>query len=365
MHDPPQTHASQNAADGRASSEQLQFAREVIRREGQFLLGLANRLDGQITRAAQWIADCQGSIVVCGVGKAGLVGQKIAATLASTGNRAHFLHPCEALHGDLGRVGDDDIALVLSYSGRTEEIIRLLPALAEQAAAVIAVTSSEHSPLGKAADLVIALGTVDEACPLGLAPTTSTTAMLAAGDALSLLASRLHDFNERDFFRYHPGGSLGLKLTAVEAAMRPLENCRVARQSETVRSALYATGQSPRRSGAAIIVDEDGRLAGIFTDSDLVRLLARRNDAALDRPIGEVMTANCCKVAAGTSLKDSIDLLAERHISELPVIDAAGQPIGLLDITDVVGRDSSTTPAALQRDEAGAPVLRLRKPNAA
>lgn len=364
MHDHPRPLTSPSAAEGPLHSEQLQFAREVIRREGQFLLGLAGRIDGRITEAAQLIADCRGSVVVCGVGKAGLVGQKIAATLASTGNRAHFLHPCEALHGDLGRVGNDDLALVLSYSGRTEEIVRLLPALADQAAGMIALTSSEQSPLGKAADVVIALGKVDEACPLGLAPTTSTTAMLAAGDALSLLASRLHNFDQHDFFRYHPGGSLGLQLTAVEAATRPLDSCRVARKSETVRNALYATGQHPRRSGAAIIVDDDGRLAGIFTDSDLVRLLARRNDAALDRPIGEVMTANCCKVRVGTSLKDSIDLLAERQISELPVIDADGRPVGVLDITDVVGRESSATPNS-QRDDSSTPLLRLRTPNAA
>src|SRR5688572_2268658 len=222
--------------------EQVRLAREIVRTEGQTLLALADRLGDDFCRAVSLLELCRGSVIVSGMGKAGLIGQKIAATLASTGTRSHFLHPGEAIHGDLGRVHGEDVVLMLSFSGHTEEVVRILPALRELGATIIAVTGQRESPLGRQAAVTLDLGAIREACPLGLAPTASTTAMLALGDALALVLSRARGFSADDFARFHPGGSLGRKLARVEEVMRPLAHCRVARQSQTLRETLV--GQS-------------------------------------------------------------------------------------------------------------------------
>jgi arabinose-5-phosphate isomerase len=316
--------------------EQLRLAREIIRGEGQTLLALAERLGPEFCEAAELIFACRGSVVVSGMGKAGLIGQKIAATLASTGTRSQFLHPAEAIHGDLGRVHAEDVALVLSFSGATEEVVRILPALRELGLPIVAMTGGTDSPLARHAAITLDLGAIREACPLGLAPTASTTAMLALGDALALVVSRLRGFSAGDFARFHPGGSLGRKLLKVEEAMRPLEQCRVAKSSQTLREALVHESRPGRRTGALMVVDDDGRLAGIFTDSDLARLLEAKRDAAIDGPIRHIMTANPTTIAAGELLPAACEELARRKISELPVVDQAGRPLGLIDITDVV-----------------------------
>src|SRR5436309_3488095 len=203
-----------------AEAEGLAFAREVIRVEALALERVRDRLDERLVRAAVLVHRCRGSVIVTGMGKAGLVGQKIAATLASTGTRAFPLHPAEALHGDLGRIRAGDVVLALSQSGETEEVLRLVPALRRLGAVLIAITERPGSSLGQAADLCIALGPVEEACPLGLAPSASTTVLMAVGDALALLVSRLRDFTAEDFAVFHPAGSLGRKLTRVEEVMR-------------------------------------------------------------------------------------------------------------------------------------------------
>ena len=223
-------------------------------------------------------------MIVSGIGKAGLIGQKIMATLASTGTPSHFLHPAEAVHGDLGRVHADDVVLVLSQSGETEEIVRLLPPLAELGVPIIAITGRADSTLGRAARVVIDLGPVEEACPLGLAPSSSTTAMLAVGDALALVVSRMRGFAREDFARFHPAGNLGLKLSKVEQHMRPLEQCRVAPEGQTVREVLVRVSVPGRRTGATMLVDAEGKLSGIFTDSDLARLFEQRRDREPGRP---------------------------------------------------------------------------------
>ena len=209
------------APDPLSPFEQLRLAREIVRGEGQTLLALADRLGEEFCHAVALLASTPGSVIVSGMGKAGIIGQKIAATFASTGTRSHVLHPSEAIHGDLGRLHADDVALVLSLSGQTEEIVRILPALRELSVPVVAVTGRPESPLGKAAVITLDLGSIREACPLGLAPTASTTAMLALGDALALVLSRIRGFSSEDFARFHPGGSLGRKLARVEDAMRP------------------------------------------------------------------------------------------------------------------------------------------------
>jgi arabinose-5-phosphate isomerase len=324
----------------RSPFEQLRLAREVIRSEAQTLLDLADRLGEEFCVAAGLVQSTRGSVIVCGMGKAGLIGQKIAATFASTGTRSHFLHPAEAIHGDLGRVHADDVALVLSFSGRTEEIIRLLPPLSQLGVSIIAVTGQPESPLGKAASVTLDLGVIREACPHGLAPTASTTAMLALGDALALVVSRMRNFTPTDFARFHPGGNLGRKLARVEEAMRPLNQCRVATQNQSLRETLVQQSRPGRRTGAIMITDVAGKLAGIFTDSDLARLLEANRDAAIDGPLSEVMTPDPTTISQGEFLSQACDLLAQRKISELPVVDAAGKPIGLIDITDVLGLEA-------------------------
>jgi arabinose-5-phosphate isomerase len=317
--------------------EWLSLARQTIQFEAQTLDTLSQRLGESFCRAIEMILACRGSVIVSGIGKAGLIGQKIAATLASTGTRSHFLHPAEAMHGDLGRVHKDDLALVLSMSGHTEEVVRMLPALADLGVPIVAITGHPGSPLGRKASLVLDLGTIHEACPLGLAPTASTTAMLALGDALAVVLSRLRGFSARDFARYHPGGNLGRRLLRVEEAMRPLADCRFAREDQTLRQALVEQSRPGRRTGAIMVVDGEGRLSGIFTDSDLARLLEANRDAFLDRPIAAVMTRHPTTVAAGELLTTAASVLAERKISELPVVDGDGRPLGLIDITDLVG----------------------------
>lgn len=321
----------------RTRFEQLGFAREIIRHEGQALLELAGRLGDEFCDAVERLVACRGNVIVTGMGKAGLIGQKIAATLASTGTNSHSVHPAEAIHGDLGRLHRDDLVLAISFSGETEEVTRLLPSLAARTLPIIAMTGNPNSTLGRAADVTIDLGPLREAGHLGLAPSTSTTAMLAVGDALALVASRIRDFAAADFARFHPGGSLGRKLAKVEEVMRPLEQCRVASDRQNVRDVLVQASRPGRRTGAVMLTSDSGALSGIFTDSDLARILESNCDATFDIPIGNAMTRDPTSVQSGSMLTGAMQLLAERKISELPVLDDQGRPVGLIDITDIVG----------------------------
>jgi len=314
----------------------LTHGREILRAEGEAILRSADTLGDAFARAVRIVADCTGSVVVTGIGKAGLVARKVSATLASTGSPSHFLHPADAMHGDLGALRADDVVLALSQSGETEEITRLLPHVAARRVRIVAFTGSPQSTLGRAADVVVPTGSVREACDLGLAPSTSTALMLALGDAVALVTSRLRGFTHEEFAARHPGGSLGRQLMRVEDAMRPLARCRTARLGDTVRE-VFARPLPARRTGAVMILDDAARLAGIFTDSDLARLFERRTDAMLDGPIRDVMTARPTTVVLGTRLCDALALLEARRLSELPVIDAAGRVAGLLDIVDLVG----------------------------
>ncbi|QEG42230.1 KpsF/GutQ family sugar-phosphate isomerase [Roseimaritima ulvae] len=316
--------------------ERLRFVRQIVRREAEVLEQIAHSLTPDAVQAAEWTAETRGMVVVTGIGKAGLIGRKLVATLASTGTPAQFLHPSEAIHGDLGVVRPEDLVWVLSNSGRSDEVLQILPALRQQAGGLVAFTADKDNPVATAADCVVCLGKHREACPLGLAPSASTTAMLAVGDAVALLASQLRGFSQHDFAKFHPGGSLGKKLTKVEQLMRPLAACRMASDRSTVRETITATAAQGRRTGAVMLVDQEGHLAGLFTDSDLARLLESRNEDRLDGSIAEVMTRDVQTVHAGALLGDAIAVLAGRKISELPVVDGDGRPVGLLDITDVV-----------------------------
>jgi arabinose-5-phosphate isomerase len=326
-------------------SDQLRAAREILRLEAKAIWELSDRLGKSFCQAIQLLHACRGSAIVTGMGKAGIIGQKIAASLSSLGTRAHFLHPAEAFHGDLGRIHPDDVVVMLTQSGETSEVVQLLPSLKEFNVPLVAVTASRTSTVGRAASIVIELGQLEEACSLGLAPSTSTTAMLAVGDALALVLSKLRGFREEDFARFHPGGALGRKLSRVDDVMRPLAECRSAADNQTVRAVIVACSRPGRRTGAIMLTDAAGRLTGLFTDSDLARLFERRDEAALDRPIRDVMAARPTTVVAGTRVRDALALLVNRKFSELPVIDATGRPVGLVDVTDVVGLKTETSTA--------------------
>ena len=318
-------------------AEGLEFARDVLRIEADALDLVRGRLDRSIVRAASVVHRCEGGVIVTGMGKAGLVGQKLAATLASTGTRAYPLHPAEAIHGDLGRIRTGDVVIALSQSGETDEVLRIVPAIRKLGAVLMAITERSASSLGRAADLCIALGPIEEACPLGLAPSASSTAMMAVGDALALLVSRMRGFRVEDFAVYHPGGNLGRRLAFVEDLMRTDRRLRKAHRSLTVREVFVALAGPRRRSGAVLIVDDAERLVGIFTDSDLARLFERREDDTLDGPIDAVMTADPIQVMVGATVAEAVDLMKSRKISELPVVDRGGRPVGLIDLTDLIG----------------------------
>ncbi len=317
--------------------EQLRAAREIVRREAAGVWRVSYRLNSLFCEAVKLLFTCKGSAIVTGMGKAGLIGQKIAATLSSTGTRAHFLHPAEAFHGDLGRIHPDDVVVMLTQSGETAEVVQLLPSLRDFGVPLIAITASRLSTVGRAAAVVIELGDLEEVCSLGLAPSTSTTAMLAVGDALALVLSKMRNFQADDFARFHPGGSLGRRLSRVDDLMRPLAECRQANDTLTVREVIVACTKPGRRTGAIMLTNKSGKLTGLFTDSDLARLIERRDEKALDQPIREVMAARPARVPSGTRVADAIALLATRKFSELPVVDMEGRPIGLVDVTDVVG----------------------------
>lgn len=314
----------------------LAFAKDVLRIEAEALERVRERLDPSIARGADFIFRCGGSVIVTGMGKAGIVGQKLASTLASTGTAAFPLHPAEAVHGDLGRIRTGDIVVALSQSGETDEVLRLVPAIRRIGAVLIAITERRTSSLGRTADLCIALGPIEEACPLGLAPSASTTALMAVGDALALLVSRLREFTPDDFAAFHPAGNLGRRLGRVEDVMRTGRRCRTARADQSVRDVFVGLAGPRRRSGAVLVVDDADRLAGIFTDSDLARLFEQRKDAAFDGPIGDVMTRDPIRIGVGASVQQAADAMRDKKISELPVVDRAGHPVGLVDLTDLI-----------------------------
>ncbi|MEY3173931.1 MAG: Arabinose 5-phosphate isomerase KdsD [Planctomycetota bacterium] len=329
-----------------AQLEQLREARRVIRQEAEALLQLSDGLDLRFCEAVRLIEECTGSVIVTGVGKAGLIGRKLTATFCSTGTRAHFLHPTEARHGDLGCLSAADVVLALSNSGETDELLSLLPVLRRMQVPLIAITRDDQNPLAKAANVVLRLGRHTEACELGLAPSCSTTAMLALGDALALVLSRVRGLTAERFALFHPAGSLGRKLAPVRDVMRHGSQLRVASETATVREVMIQLSRPGRRTGAVMLINASGRLSGLFTDSDLARLFESRRDDQLDVAIEHVMTRNPVTIHPEALLPEAIRLMSERHLSELPVIDGERHPVGLLDITDVL---TFVEPAAVEK----------------
>jgi arabinose-5-phosphate isomerase len=330
------------------TSPDREFLRSVLLAESGAIAHIASVVGDSFVRAVEAMHDCEGKVVLTGIGKAGIIARKISATLASTGTPSIFLHPVEALHGDIGRVASGDVAVVLSHSGATEEILRLLDHLKGLGAVLVALTGTADSPLGRYAEITVDYGRTDEACPLGLAPTVSTTCMLAVGDALALTVMKRRNFSPAEFAAYHPAGSLGRKLLKVEEAMafRKGEQLGLAEDSLPLGDALAQSQRSGRRAGAMLLVDAEGRLSGILTDADLRRcLLARGDRDLLDTPVRELMIAEPKCVHVGDLASEALAILHGHRIDELPVLDDENRPVGLIDVQDLLGIKTYTEAA--------------------
>ena len=317
-------------------SADIAFAREVVDAEISALNGLRSRLGESFHKAVGLLLSCRGRVVVTGIGKAGIIGQKISATLASTGTPSYSLHPVDAIHGDLGRIAPEDVVIALSNSGETE-VVELLPSLKRIEARVIAVTGNAASTLAKHADVVLDMGPIEEACPLGLAPSASTTAMLVVGDALALAVARRRGFNKEQYALYHPGGELGRTLLKVDKVMRGLDQCPRVGPDTSLTDAFAQITNTPGRAGAVCVVDEDGRLVGIYTDGDLRRHHVQGRDMSLLKgPISSLMTRNPKSVRLGSLAQEAARILEEYKIDELPVVDADSRLCGIVDIQDLL-----------------------------
>ena len=319
-----------------SQTQRLQRAAEVIRVEADAIANLEGRLDASFSAAVDLILDCQGQLVVTGIGKAGLVGQKISATFASTGTPSFFLHPAEAVHGDLGRVRASDVVLALSNSGQSPEVNAVIPPARRLGAGVIAITGKRDGALAKLADCVLDIGNVEEACPLKLAPTASTSAMLAFGDALAMVVLQERSFGREDYAVFHPAGALGRKLMRVREVMRTDEELPLVASGTVVTDVLLKMSSTPGRPGAALVVDEHGKLVGIFTDGDLRRLLKNRDTTLLDAPIDESMGRDPKFVGPDQLVEEAHHILSENRIDQIPVLDDERRPVGLLDVQDLL-----------------------------
>ena len=315
----------------------LEHAQEVLRMEAEAILELVPRIDENFAAAVNLILECQGRTVITGMGKRGLIGRKMAATLASTGTPSFYLHPAEGIHGDLGMVTASDVVIALSNSGETGEVLNILPSLRRIGAKIIAMVGNANSTLGKNADVILDVGVSKEACPLGLAPTSSTTAALAYGDALALALLKKHNFTASQFAIFHPGGSLGRKLLlTVGNIMHKGEENPTVLADTTVQEALFVI--TDKGLGAVSVVDKNGIMQGVLTDGDIRRGLSKGVDF-LQRPVSELMTANPKTITEDKLAAQALHLMESnkpKPITVLPVLDENRKVIGLLHMTDLV-----------------------------
>ncbi len=313
----------------------LKEARRVISVEGRAVLSLSKKLDKAFVKAVQRMAVCSGRIAIIGIGKSGLVGRKLASTFSSTGTPSLFLHPVECLHGDLGMLSADDIVLAISYSGETQEMSRLAPLLKNRGLYIIAITGKPKSRLARIADITITTPVSREACPYNITPTASTTAMLAAGDAIAIVLMKIKGFGRADFARFHPGGMLGKMLNMkVKDLMRTGIANPVIAENKSVKEALRVMTRT--RTGAVSAVNSKGRLSGFFTDGDLRRQLLK-NPGILTEPVSDVMTKNPVCAFPDTPACEAAEILSKKNIDNLPVINPdSGIPAGILDERDLL-----------------------------
>jgi arabinose-5-phosphate isomerase len=310
----------------------LELARRVLRTEAAAILGLVDRIDDDFDRAVRLLFECRGRVIVTGMGKSGIICRKIAATLSSTGTSAWFLHPAEAIHGDLGAIREDDLVLALSHSGETEEIVRLLEAIRRLGARLIAITGDPSSTLGKAADVTLNCGIAEEACPMNLVPTASTTAALALGDALAMTLLVRKGFGEEQFASLHPGGKLGRRLMRVENVMHAGDAAPIVTTSTAMPDVFHE--MSSKRLGMTCVVDDEGRLAGVFTDGDLRRLMSRAANV-LTLTAGEAMTPNPITIARDLLAVEALKIMETHKITSVIVVNGRGGVDGVVHLHDL------------------------------
>ncbi|WP_251549833.1 KpsF/GutQ family sugar-phosphate isomerase [Neobacillus muris] len=307
--------------------------KEVLKQEGQAIFDLIVYLDNEISEVIETILQCKGRVILTGVGKSGIVARKITATLASTGTPSLFLHPAEGLHGDLGMVTDLDIILALSNSGESEEVIKLIPSIKRIGAKLIALVGNQTSTLGNKADQIICIGKVKEACPLGLAPTTSTTLMLALGDAIAIALLKARKFSSEHFAVYHPGGSLGKRLLlSVETIIDITQRNPKSVYTSTVKDIIFTMTESGL--GATSIIDDTGKLVGIITDGDIRRMLAK-GDNIMDLTVQELYNRQPVTVTPATLAVEALNKMENLKINVLPVINEQYEPIAMIHLHDI------------------------------
>jgi len=311
----------------------LAEAKNALQIEADAVLKLREELDESFQKAMELIIDSKGRVVFTGVGKTGLVAKKLAATFSSTGTSAFFVHAGEGLHGDLGMIRAGDVVIAVSNSGETDEVISLLPSLRRIGITLIALTGSSRSTLAEHADLILEADVITEACPHNLAPTASTTAAMALGDALAIALSSYYGFTPEDFALYHPGGSLGRKLlTKVKDVIKIREQNPVVDIETTVREALFKMTKS--RMGSTSIVDQEGKLKGIITDGDIRRLLEKSADF-IDQPVKEYMTVDPISIAPDRLAAEALQIMEAREINDLPVVES-DKPVAMLNFQDLL-----------------------------
>lgn len=313
----------------------IERGKEVIDIEMAGLANVRGRLGPSFAVAVDMLAACKGRVAITGIGKSGLVGRKIAATLSSTGTPAYFLHPVEGAHGDLGSVRQGDVIVAISYSGRTDELNAILPSLRSLGARVIAITSDPHSPLAELSDVVIDCAVPREACPMNLAPTSSTTAALALGDALAVCLIDCKSFTARDFRRYHPGGALGRHLSLLVADIMRTDNLPLVQDSAPLSAALDVLDKGGY--GAVVLTDAQMRLTGILTDGDVRRIVCR-GGPDFHQPVAANMTRAPRRAAPGMSAAELMDIMEQKAITVLPVVNDDLTVVGIVHMHDLLGK---------------------------
>lgn len=310
-----------------------QIARQVFEIEAQAILGLIDKLDAAFDGAVDILLGCSGRVVVTGMGKSGLIAQKISATLASTGTPSLFLHPVDALHGDLGRIAKNDVALAISHSGESAEMLALLPPIKRLAVPLVSLTGNARSTLAQASDVHLDVGIRKEACPLGLAPTASTTAALAMGDALGMALLERRGFTVEDFAVLHPGGNIGKKLVRIEDVMHTGDQVPVVRPATPMRDVLFE--MTRKRLGMTTVADDSGRLLGVISDGDLRRQMERHGAATFDLRALECMTPSPVTIGRQRLATHALDLMESRRITALVVVDERGAIDGVVHLHDL------------------------------
>ena len=325
-----------NAEEASLTTAQMkQQGRQVLEIEAQAIQGVKGAVNDQFVAIIEEILDCPGRVIMTGMGKSGMVAEKLAATLSSTGTPSFFLHPAEAIHGDLGMVTERDLVIALSDSGETEEIVELIPHLKRIGAEIISITGNSTSTLAENSDYTLEAGVEEEACPLDLAPTASVTATLALGDALAMVLLSARNFTQEDFARYHPGGSLGKKLLlTVDDVLHVREENPTVNQTEPLKEALFKMTSSHK--GAVSVVDEAGYLVGIIVDGDIRRMVEEEEANLADKQAREVMTVDPTVVEPDKLAAEAVKIMQDKEIKDLPIVDETGKPVGLINFQDLL-----------------------------